>query len=154
MHAGCRYMMDAMLLKEESVGEVQEAGTDGGGGSQEARPADWRERMRQRQKYWSLSQGFRFGRKLADWGREGDDDGFEGGEAGAGVAGSQVPPGAEGEDAHLQEAIRRSLMDATGDRHACLYCKQTAASILIDKKVDRGMPCSKQKEDRGEGQQR
>ena len=67
--------------------EAQE-GMEGGGaaGSQEARPADWRERMRQRQKYWSLSQGFRFGRKLADWGgREGDGGGPEGGAAGAGA---------------------------------------------------------------------
>ena len=71
------------------------------------RPKDWRERKAQRQKYWSLSQGFRFGRKLADWG------GFEEGDPRA-----QLPPlpqtERDSEDADMQEAIRRSLIDAQG----------------------------------------
>lgn len=69
------------------------------------RPADWRERKAQRQKYWSMSQGFRFGRKLGDWGR--GDEGDSGDERAA----------ADGdtEDAQMQEAIRRSLLDAAGD---------------------------------------
>jgi hypothetical protein len=33
-----------------------------------ARHKSWRERMAQRQKYWSLSHGFKGGRKLAEWG--------------------------------------------------------------------------------------
>ena len=136
-----------------AAGGPQEAGPDGGEGSQEARPADWRERMRQRQKYWSLSQGFRFGRKLADWGREGDDDVQEGGEAGAGGAGSQAPPGAEGEDAHLQEAIRRSLVDAAGD--GCPVClSRTRQQECPWDGYQQGCACSRQKQDRGKGQQR
>ena len=70
------------------------------------RPADWRERKAQRQKYWSLSQGFRFGRKLADWG------GLDDGEDGENENAAADP---ETEDALVQEAIRRSLLDAAGD---------------------------------------
>lgn len=33
---------------------------------------NWRERASQRQKYWSRMTGFQFGRKLGDWGKEGD----------------------------------------------------------------------------------
>ena len=39
-------------------------------GSESKKPQDWRERKAQRQKYWSVSQGFRFGRKLAEWGED------------------------------------------------------------------------------------
>ncbi|KAK9826114.1 hypothetical protein WJX81_004563 [Elliptochloris bilobata] len=61
----------------------------------------WRERMKQRQKFWSLSHGFQFGRKLGDWGQE-DRKG-------------KAPRAeeAEAEDAELQEAIRRSLRPAS-----------------------------------------
>ncbi len=71
------------------------------------RPADWRERKAQRQKYWSLSQGFRFGRKLADWGGLDGDTGEEG-------DGGSVPGVDDTEDAQMQEAIRRSILDAPG----------------------------------------
>ena len=58
--------------------------------------------MKQRQKYWSLSHGFQFGRKLGDWGED--------------KRRSRPPPAgeAEAEDAELQEAIRRSLAPARG----------------------------------------
>ena len=80
------------------------------------RPADWRERKAQRQKYWSLSQGFRFGRKLADWG--GLDDNVDGDEdAGRDAAPAAADTGTE--DAQMQEAIRRSLLDASGDYSTC-----------------------------------
>lgn len=36
------------------------------------KPAHWRERMAQRQKFWSHATGFKMGRKLADWGKEKD----------------------------------------------------------------------------------
>ena len=34
------------------------------------KPDHWRERMAQRQKFWSHATGFKMGRKLADWGRD------------------------------------------------------------------------------------
>ena len=80
------------------------------------RPADWRERKAQRQKYWSLSQGFRFGRKLADWGGLDDDgDGENDGDGRNIGAAAAAAADAGTEDAQMQEAIRRSLLDATGD---------------------------------------
>lgn len=68
------------------------------------KPKDWRERKAQRQKYWSLSQGFRFGRKLAEWGEEPPARPLSG-----------QPSSREGdEDVEMQEAIRRSLKEAPG----------------------------------------
>ena len=64
--------------------------------------------------------GFRFGRKLADWGRD-DGDEESGFSAAAGPGGAGVPASADGEDAEMQEAIRRSLMDAQGAQ-LCQCC--------------------------------
>ncbi len=58
--------------------------------------------MKQRQKFWSLSHGFQFGRKLGDWGQEDRKAKAPQTEAG------------EAENAELQEAIRRSLQPAGG----------------------------------------
>lgn len=78
-----------------------------GSDSASKRPKDWRERKAQRQKYWSLSQGFRFGRKLGDWG---------------GPDPRPQPPPSErdAEDADMQEAIRRSLLETRGELHCHL----------------------------------
>lgn len=64
------------------------------------KPSDWRERMKQRQKFWSHSMGFKFGRKLADWGDEPEKEG----KAQAGLS----------EDAEIQKAIALSLQDFQG----------------------------------------
>lgn len=72
------------------------------------KPRDWRERKAQRQKYWSVSQGFRFGRKLGEWGEE---------PTSRGAAGRRESADGD-EDAQMQEAIRRSLVVATG----AYYC--------------------------------
>eukprot|EP00873_Tetraselmis_striata_P028365 jgi/Tetstr1/448629/TSEL_035874.t1 len=66
-----------------------------------SRPAHWRERAQQRQRFWSRAQGFKFGRKLGDW-RQGDGEAEEGGEEDGGA----------GEDGQLQLAIQASLEDA------------------------------------------
>jgi hypothetical protein len=96
---------------------LQEAGPVSGN----QRPADWRERKAQRQKYWSLSQGFRFGRKLADWGGLDDDgDGENDGDGRNIGAAAAAAADAGTEDAQMQEAIRRSLLDATGN--GCNRC--------------------------------
>ena len=71
------------------------------------KPRDWRERKAQRQKYWSVSQGFRFGRKLGEWGEE---------PTSRGAAGRRESADGD-EDAQMQEAIRRSLVVATGACH-------------------------------------
>lgn len=70
----------------------------------------WRERMKQRQKFWSLSHGFQFGRKLGDWGQ--------------GERRGKAPRTAEGEaeDAELQEAIRRSLRPMGGAHSLLALC--------------------------------
>ena len=77
--------------------------------------------MKQRQKFWSLSHGFQFGRKLGDWGQE--------------ERKGKAPRAAEAEaeDAELQEAIRRSLRPAGGARALhpprsawCLWCPTTS----------------------------
>jgi hypothetical protein len=70
-------------------------------------PSDWRERMKQRQKFWSHSTGFKFGRKLADWGK----DGFQkpGSQA---EAGGKEPTTAE--EAEFQKAIALSLQESGG----------------------------------------
>lgn len=68
------------------------------------KPSDWRERMKQRQKFWSHSTGFKFGRKLADWGRDG------GGDGGGGDGKDSVSP----EDKEVQRAIALSLQDIQG----------------------------------------
>ena len=89
------------------------------------KPKDWRERKAQRQRHWSVSQGFRFGRKLGEWGEE---------PASRGAAGGRE--GADGdEDAQMQEAIRRSLVDATG-AHCCFRSlPQGLAGMLTEKVV-------------------
>ena len=70
------------------------------------RPRDWRERMAQRQKFWSMSHGFQFGRKLADWGKGDSRDEVKPSEAAEGVG---------PEEAELQRAIELSLREAAGD---------------------------------------
>lgn len=88
------------MLLQASKAEAEDA--EHSPDSEFKKPKDWRERKAQRQKYWSVSQGFKFGRKLAEWGEEpparpsrtGNEDGEEDGE--------------------VQEAIRLSLMDAKG----------------------------------------
>ncbi|KAK9904154.1 hypothetical protein WJX75_005482 [Coccomyxa subellipsoidea] len=97
------------------TGEPASAEKEAGPVSGNQRPADWRERKAQRQKYWSLSQGFRFGRKLADWGGLDDDgDGENDGDGRNIGAAAAAAADAGTEDAQMQEAIRRSLLDATG----------------------------------------
>jgi DNA excision repair protein ERCC-5 len=100
----------------EDVGAADGAGAGAGGAGgppagATAEEADhWRARAARRQRFWSMSHGFQLGRKLGDW-EAGDapaarlTDG-----AGNGGGGGDVPAG--GEDAQLQEAIRRSLADA------------------------------------------
>ena len=69
------------------------------------KPSNWRERMMQRQKFWSQSTGFKLGRKLADWGKE-EPASLAGGEEGA----LDLTP----EEAELQQAIQLSLRYAGG----------------------------------------
>eukprot|EP00887_Chlorella_sp_A99_P002071 scaffold21.g2071.t1 len=106
--------------------EVEAAAT---GGAPEPEPQQaagqlhWRERAAQRQKYWSLSHGFKGGRKLAAWGQAEDGEAAGPARNDASVAGrllphgsspvKATPPGAaeEDEDAQLQEAIRLSLLE-------------------------------------------
>lgn len=78
-------------------------------GSESKKPQDWRERKAQRQKYWSVSQGFRFGRKLAEWGED----------APARPRSAHVAGHDGEEDADVQEAIRQSLMSSQGALSPC-----------------------------------
>ena len=87
------------VMKEQEA-ENEEVSPD----SDFKKPKDWKERKAQRQKYWSVSQGFRFGRKLGEWGEEPP---------------ARPPSGNIGskdgdEDMEMQEAIRRSLMETSG----------------------------------------
>jgi hypothetical protein len=105
--------------------EPEPAGGGGGGSSGPAATEDaaknaggWRERMAQRQQFWSTSHGFKMGRKLGEWGA-GEEEEEEAPEAvaggslvAAGTGGGSAAAGAEAEEALLQEAIRRSLQDA------------------------------------------
>ena len=69
------------------------------------KPSDWRERMKQRQKFWSHSTGFKFGRKLADWGKDAPHD------RGSGEASQS---GMTPEEEEIQRAIALSLEDIGG----------------------------------------
>ena len=93
----------ADLLAPSSSDEEDAAWTDvgGGGDAKTSHPAhDWRARAAERQKVWSLSHGFKHGRKLGDW-----KDGDEQEEGGGGEAGATIPD----EDAQVQAAIAASL---------------------------------------------
>ncbi|KAK9830500.1 hypothetical protein WJX72_012105 [[Myrmecia] bisecta] len=96
------FKSDASEPEDEDV-EWETIGDDGanaGDQKQQGGPwgqLHWRERAAQRQKYWSLSHGFQFGRKLADWGKP---------DASAKMTSAEL------EDAEMQEAIQRSLADA------------------------------------------
>ncbi|KAK9861414.1 hypothetical protein WJX84_011927 [Apatococcus fuscideae] len=74
--------------------------------SSAAKPLHWRERAAQRQKYWSLSHGFQFGRKLGDWGKDDQNEDV-----------AAVAEAAEAEDEELQEAIRQSLISGGKPSH-------------------------------------
>ena len=67
------------------------------------KPSNWRERMMQRQKFWSQSTGFKLGRKLADWGKD---------EPASQAAGEAAALELTSEEAELQQAIQLSLRDA------------------------------------------
>lgn len=56
-----------ILWYEGGLGRGVGRGEGGPGSTGGAGKGGWKERMKQRQKYWSLSHGFKFGRKLADW---------------------------------------------------------------------------------------
>ena len=79
-------------------------------------PEHWRDRMHARQKYWSLSHGFQFGRKLADWGKGNahQQDQETADRASAAAAGDYE------EDQEVQEAIRRSLCEGSMGTAPCL----------------------------------
>ncbi len=83
------------------------------------KPSDWRERMKQRQKFWSHSNGFRMGRKLGDWGKDGGRK-----------SGSQPEAGEEApmslEDAEVQKAIALSLREAGEGRSAKSHKSNTS----------------------------
>lgn len=87
-------------MKKEEEPENEDTSPD----SDLRKPKDWRERKAQRQKYWSVSQGFRFGRKLGEWGEDPPSRPL------SGHTGSKDGD----EDAEMQEAIRRSLMETSG----------------------------------------
>ena len=93
-------MVDLFQAKHRAQSE----GAEQEQGSGSKKPQDWRERKAQRQKYWSVSQGFRFGRKLAEWGEE----------APARPRSTHIASHDGEEDADVQEAIRRSLMNSQG----------------------------------------
>ncbi|GMH40145.1 hypothetical protein BSKO_08049 [Bryopsis sp. KO-2023] len=61
-----------------------------------------------RQKFWSLSHGFKMGRSLGQWGVD------EGHEEEQGELEGNDKAKFDSEDAQLQEALRRSIQDATG----------------------------------------
>ena len=71
------------------------------------KPENWRERMRQRQKFWSHSTGFKFGRKLADWGKD------EGKGQPRPSAEAEIKRG-KSEDEDIQRAIALSLGEYEG----------------------------------------
>jgi 5'-3' exonuclease len=102
----------------EDVGAAGGAGAGAGGAGgppagATAEEADhWRARAARRQRFWSMSHGFQLGRKLGDW-EAGDVPAARlAGGAGAGGGGGGGDVAGDGEDAQLQEAIRRSLADA------------------------------------------
>ena len=92
--------MEVSQAKHRAQSEDAEQELDSGS----KKPQDWRERKAQRQKYWSVSQGFRFGRKLAEWGED----------APARPRSAHVASHDDEEDADVQEAIRQSLMRSQG----------------------------------------
>ncbi|KAK9819017.1 hypothetical protein WJX74_004467 [Apatococcus lobatus] len=96
-------------VEEDEEVEWENADENDGGSqpssrpSSAAKPLHWRERARQRQKYWSLSHGFQFGRKLGDWGKDDENEDV-----------AAIVHAAEAEDEELQEAIRQSLVEPGG----------------------------------------
>eukprot|EP00803_Ostreobium_quekettii_P004915 evm.model.scf_615.3 EVM.evm.TU.scf_615.3 scf_615:20234-34220(+) len=104
-------------LEWEDVGAQQEVDVPKASGDKDQLhrsqqpPSSWRERAAQRQKYWSLSHGFRFGRKLAQWGQHdaGEGDGVDQDQSDDGIQ----PHNLEEEDEQLQEAIRQSLQETS-----------------------------------------
>ena len=77
--------------------------------------------MKQRQKFWSHSTGFKFGRKLADWGQDGS--GKHGPDD---SADADISP----EDKQIQRAIALSLEDLGGV--LLFYCAEQAFTVLGD----------------------
>ncbi|KAK9806600.1 hypothetical protein WJX73_007536 [Symbiochloris irregularis] len=94
---------------EGSELQLPQKGSSGGSAGLGKVPQDWRERMKQQQKYWSTSHGFQFGRKLADWGKKDGREQLPSGSLEAGGSGSMPQRGDFEEDEQLQEAIRLSL---------------------------------------------
>ena len=70
-------------------------------------PLHWRQRASQRQKFWSRTHGFQFGRKLGDWSEQNKDSPED-------VKGG--PSGREIEDYELAKAIELSQRDVEGDK--------------------------------------
>ena len=94
------YAVPCLQVKKEQEAKNEDASPE----SDFKKPKDWRERKAQRQKYWSVSSGFRFGRKLGEWGEEPPARPL------SGHTGSKDGD----EDMEMQEAIRRSLMETSG----------------------------------------
>lgn len=66
-----------MSAHDSSEEEWETVGDEGsmdqpspGGPDSASKGKNWRERAKHRQKYWSRMNGFQFGRKLGDWGKE------------------------------------------------------------------------------------
>lgn len=121
---------------EDVAPEQGDAGSNPGAAAAAAaqKAGGWRDRMAQRQQFWSTSHGFKMGRKLGEWGADGEEEAAaapapvagagrspakarkRGGSAAAAAAAAAAGGGGghDDEEALLQEAIRRSLQDAGG----------------------------------------
>lgn len=106
----------------------QPNGSQEGAGSQH-----WRERMARRHKYWSLSHGFQRGKKLGDWGKEGEESPEEDPEKSARVV------GADEEDAQLQEAIRRSLSEPRDGMEDMSEPSGSDVDVIVDLLAEDGV---------------
>ena len=106
-----------MQAKKQQVAKDDEFSPD----SKFKKPKDWKERKAQRQKYWSVSQGFRFGRKLEEWGEDPP------ARPTSGRTGSKDGD----EDAEMQEAIRRSLTDAPGQHSSAANVQMSGVYLMI-----------------------
>lgn len=69
---------------------------------------NWREAMQQRQKFWSRTHGFQFGRKLGDWSLA-DRAGSEPHQSGGPHDFVDLRDGSDSDDAELQQAIHDSM---------------------------------------------
>lgn len=112
----------------EDVEEAAGAAPGGGQQQQQAEAEHWRARAARRQRYWSLSHGFKLGSKLGDWSKGDREAAAEPADGGGAEEG-----GAEEGDEGGGSARKRGLLGACGRcRRLCATSKHCVASMAPD----------------------